>query len=183
MTMVANNNNDSLRQSVDFNRVLIDRKLAMRVAALHEKEEFNQRPAFEEKKRIYGALTFEPFKSTALRMNFESGRTRANRPLTILPANSISKQWLAAGRPGYDWSFYDDPACNPSAAAQVAGAAFLGPLNLTVPFSTNGVVVFSQPKSVHLDPFTRQRPLWVIVPLAAPRRLRRPQHQYYSRLR
>ncbi|MEK7204443.1 MAG: TonB-dependent receptor, partial [candidate division NC10 bacterium] len=78
-------NNDSLRFSVDFNRVLIDKKLAVRIAALDDREEFNQRPAFEKKKRIYGALTFEPFKSTSLRAHFESGRTRANRPIVVLP--------------------------------------------------------------------------------------------------
>lgn len=120
-------NNDSLRNSVDFNRVLIDRKLALRIAALHDKEEFNQRPAFEEKKRIYGALTFEPFKSTSLRANFESGRTRANRPITVLPYNSTSDFWYAAGRPGYDWTYYDDPDRNPDAAAQNA-SSFAGPL-------------------------------------------------------
>src|SRR5690606_29453425 len=66
-------NNDSRRSSVDFNRVLIEKKLAVRVAALHDDERFNQRPAFDRKERIYGALTFEPFRSTVLRANFESG--------------------------------------------------------------------------------------------------------------
>jgi len=113
-------NNDSLRLAVDFNRVLMDRKLALRIAALQDREKFNQRPAFEKKERIYGALTFEPFKSTSLRGNFESGNTRANRPITVLPYNSISPQWYAAGRPGFDWTFYDDPARNPNAAAQNA---------------------------------------------------------------
>ena len=121
-------NNDSLRGSVVFNRVLIDRKLALRIAALHDKEEYNQRPAFEEKKRLYGAVTFEPYKSSSVRANFEWGSTRANRPITVLPVNNIPDQWYAAGRPGYDWSFYDDPARNPNAQAEVAGSAFFGPL-------------------------------------------------------
>ncbi len=114
-------NNDSLRGSVDFNRVLIPKKLAARIAAVRDREEYNQRPAFEEKKRIYGALTFEPFKSTALRVNFESGNTRANRPFTVLPMNSISKPWYDEGKPTFDWTYYDDPARNPNAAAQDAG--------------------------------------------------------------
>ena len=116
-------NNDSVRAAVDFNRVLIPKKLALRLAALHDRDEYNQRPAFEEKKRIYGALTFEPFKSTSLRVNFESGNAQANRPMTVMPLNSISQAWLAAGRPSYDWSFYDDPARNPNAAVQTAGTA------------------------------------------------------------
>jgi len=122
-------NNDSLRLSVDFNRVLIPKKVAFRLAALRDREQFNQRPAFEEKKRIYGALTYEPFRSTSLRTNFESGRTQANRPSTVLPFNNISPYWYAAGRPSYDWSFYDDPARNPAALAQGSGfgAAAFGP--------------------------------------------------------
>ncbi len=120
--------NDSLRREIDFGRVLLEGKLAVRLAALHDEERFDQRPAFEEKKRIFGALTFAPFKSTALRMNFESGRTLANRPIGVLPFNSISSAWYTAGRPGYDWTFYDDPARNPNALAQVNSAAFWIPL-------------------------------------------------------
>jgi hypothetical protein len=120
--------NNSFRQSLDFNRVLVPGKLAARVALLNDRERYDQRPAFEEKKRVYGALTFEPYRSTAVRMNFESGRTTANRPITVLPFNSSSSAWHAAGRPGYDWTFYDDPARNPNALAQVAGSAFWGNL-------------------------------------------------------
>jgi transposase len=56
--------------------VLVKGKLAVRLAALHDEERYDQRPAYEQKKRLYGAATFEPFKSTALRVNFESGRTQ-----------------------------------------------------------------------------------------------------------
>jgi len=120
--------NDSLRASFDFNRVLVKGKLAVRLAALHDEERYDQRPAYEEKKRIYGAATFEPFKSTALRLNFETGRTKANRPITVLPFKSISDAWLNGTRPGFDWTFYDDPARNPAAATQVVGSAIWGTL-------------------------------------------------------
>jgi outer membrane receptor protein involved in Fe transport len=120
--------NSSLRNTVDFNRVLIKDKLAFRIAALLEEERFNQRPAFEKKERIYGALTFEPYRTTSLRMNFETGNSQANRPITVLPFNSISSFWDSAGRQGYDWRFYDDPALNPNARTQVAGTAFESPL-------------------------------------------------------
>lgn len=116
-------NNDSGRVSVDLNRVLIPNKLAIRLAGLKDNDKFNQRPAFEDKERIYGAATWRPFKSSSIRANFESGRTTANRPDTVLPFNNISPQWLAAGRPTYDWSFYDDPAKNPNAASQAANAS------------------------------------------------------------
>lgn len=141
-------NNDSVRGSVDFNRVLVPRKLALRIAALHNREEYNQRPAFEQQKRIYGAATFEPYPSTSFRANFESGRTLANRPITVLPINAIPDQWYAAGRPSYDWSYYDDPARNSNAPAQVAGPNFLGPWFSTG--STGGgkiMTVFASPSA------------------------------------
>ena len=127
-TEVRVGDNSSLRSSVDFNRVLIRKQLAFRLAALDEDERFNQRPSFEKKQRIYGALTWSPFATTSFRTNFETGRTRANRPITVLPFNSISNYWMAAGRAGFDWTFYDDPARNPAAAAQVAGTVFEGEL-------------------------------------------------------
>lgn len=96
-------NNAAYRGTLDVNRALIPGKLALRIAALHDREEYNQRPAFEEKRRIYGALTFEPFKSTTLRANFESGHATANRPITVLPFKSISTYWEQEGQPVSDW--------------------------------------------------------------------------------
>lgn len=117
-------NNDAMRASVDFNRVLIPQKLAFRLAALADDERYNQRPAFENKRRLFGTATYEPFRTTAIRASFETGYTRANRPFAVLPFNSISSQWYAAGRPTFDWNFYDDPARNPAAATQDAGVIF-----------------------------------------------------------
>ena len=139
-------NNSSARSSVDFNRVLIPGRLALRVAGLKDGEENNQRPSFEHKERIYGALTAKPFRSTTLRASFEAGGTSANRPLSILPFNSISPQWYAAGRPVYDWSFYDDPARNPAAAAQNAGNFM--PLYMgTGQFFDQIAFIYSQPNA------------------------------------
>jgi hypothetical protein len=141
--VVRYGDNDSLRTSVDFNRVLIPRKVAVRLAALRDREEFNQRPAFEEKKRLYGALTYTPFKSTRLRGNYEAGRTSANRPISFLPHNSVPAQWYAAGRPSYDWSFYDDPVRNPSSTNH--GSATEGFLNLNNQAGTQPIFVYANP--------------------------------------
>ncbi|MDP3070202.1 MAG: TonB-dependent receptor plug domain-containing protein [Opitutaceae bacterium] len=122
-------NNDSVRSSIDLNRVLLPKMLAMRLAAVDDNERFNQRPAYEHKRRVFGAVTATPFSSTTVRGSFETGNTRANRPLTVLPQDSISKEWYAAGRPVFDWTFHDDPARNPNAAADVKnmGFGFSGP--------------------------------------------------------
>ncbi len=143
--------NSSLRNTIDFNRVLIKKKLAIRLAALHDDERFNQRPAFEKKERIYGALTFSPASATSLRMNFETGRTRADRPITVLPFDSVSSFWNDSGRPGYDWSFYDDPARNPNARTQVAGPGTQGPLLGRNQLFDQVLSVFSSPSATAPD--------------------------------
>ncbi|MBL9186033.1 MAG: TonB-dependent receptor plug domain-containing protein [Opitutaceae bacterium] len=123
-------NNDSLRASTDFNLVLVPRKVAFRLASLREREEFNQRPAFEDKRRIYGALTIKPTTTTVLRANFESGRINANRPLISLPYNSVPAPWYAAGRPSYDWRAYDDPAYNGPHGTATEGFFFSNSITL-----------------------------------------------------
>jgi outer membrane receptor protein involved in Fe transport len=113
-------NNGSVRAVADFNRVLIPNKLSGRVIGLEAREEYSQRPAFERKERIFGTVSYRPFPSTMLRANFESGNMKANQPIQILIQNSVTQAWLDAGRPAYDWTFYDDPARNPAAASQVS---------------------------------------------------------------
>lgn len=129
--------NDSMRSSLDVNRVLIPRKLAARIALLDDQERYDQRPSFDNKRRFYGTLTFEPTRSTVIRGNVESGRTRANRPFSVLPFNSF-QTWLEAGRQPFDWTFYDDPARNPNAATQNAGGTIAGSFPAT-PFRSFGL--------------------------------------------
>ncbi len=117
-------NNDSLRFSLDHNQVLVPQKLAFRLAALDDREEYNQRPAFEHKRRLFGTLTIAPYRSTEIKASFETGHTDASRPIGILPFNSISDAWYAAGRTGFDWGYYDDPARNPNARTQAASGSF-----------------------------------------------------------
>lgn len=126
--------NDSMRASLDLNRVLIPRKLAARIALLDDQERYDQRPSFDNKRRFYGTITYEPTRSTVIRANVESGKTRANRPFSVLPFNSF-QTWLNQGRVPWDWTFYDDPARNPNAATQNAGGTIPGSVPAT-PFAT-----------------------------------------------
>ncbi|MEY2880946.1 MAG: hypothetical protein RLZZ15_3326 [Verrucomicrobiota bacterium] len=126
--------NDSLRTSLDLSRVLIPRKLAARIALLDDQERYDQRPSFDNKKRFYGTVTWEPTRSTAVRVNVEAGNTRANRPFSVLPFNSF-QTWLNQGRTPWDWTFYDDPARNPLATTQNAGGNAPGSVPAT-PFAT-----------------------------------------------
>src|SRR5688572_6524738 len=47
-------NNHSLRGSADLNFLLIPQFAAFRIALVRDREEYNQRPAFEDKRRAYG---------------------------------------------------------------------------------------------------------------------------------
>ncbi len=117
--------NDSRRANVDFNRVLVRGVAAFRIAALEDEERYQQRPAFEKKRRVSGSVGLNPTRTTNIHSNFEAGTTQANRPFTGMPFRSISDEWfsaLAQGRAannpllyGYDWSYFDDPARNPNA--------------------------------------------------------------------
>lgn len=120
--------NESSRAVLDTNVVLLPKQLAFRIAALDDREKYDQRPAYENKSRLFGTATFKPFASTTLSANFETGNTRANRPITVLPFDSINRYWLAAGRPTYNWRFYDDPALNPLAATTDSGSAAIAAL-------------------------------------------------------
>src|SRR5688572_689231 len=99
----------SNRASLSLNRVLLPKKLAFRVDAVRDDERYMQKPAFEDKERIYGALKFQPRHSTIITASFENGRTTANRPLVNLPYDS-SRLWRDAGSVPFNWKRYDDPS-------------------------------------------------------------------------
>ena len=92
----------SLRFSGDFNHVLIPNTLAVRVALLDDKTEYQQDPAYNHDKRVFAALRyapqiFGPGSNTLLRANFESGKVDANRPRQIPPVDAVSPWFYTGG--------------------------------------------------------------------------------------
>lgn len=79
----------SYRGSVDFNRVLVDNKLAFRFAALADRREYRQNPSYKDSDRYYGAITFKPFKDTTIRAHIEDGEIMGNAPDTLLPTQAF----------------------------------------------------------------------------------------------
>lgn len=71
----------SYRTTIDYNKVLIEDRLALRFSALNENTEYQQRPTYERDERFYLALNFTLFQNegsdffdkTVLRGNFEQG--------------------------------------------------------------------------------------------------------------
>ncbi len=90
----------SNRASLDLNRVLLPDELALRFDALYDNTEYEQRPAYNKDKRVYGALRYDPkFLSrgaahTTIRLNFEAADIRANRPRTLPPTDRITPFFL-----------------------------------------------------------------------------------------
>lgn len=136
--------NGALRSVLDVNRVLVPGKLAARLIGLRDREEYDQRPAYDYKQRLYGTLTAKPFRSTTIRGNFETGRNRNSSPQTVLPWDNITP-WLAAGKPVWDASFYDDPARHPNASTVSSGATgATNSVTLNPAFGLNSLININQ---------------------------------------
>jgi len=86
----------SVRQTLDYNKVLIPSELALRVDLLNDSTEYQQKPAFNHSKRAYGALRFDPkFLKTdssymKIQANIEHGDVKSNNPRDIPPLDYVT---------------------------------------------------------------------------------------------
>lgn len=100
---------ESVRATLDINRELIDNRLAIRIASLAESRKFEQRPAYKNDKRFYGAIKAVLFENrdspflgrTTFRGSFEKGRIHGTPPNIIPPTDGLSP-WF--GLPVYSAS-------------------------------------------------------------------------------
>jgi outer membrane receptor protein involved in Fe transport len=111
---------ESWRASLDYNKILVPDRLAVRVSLLDETTNFKQRPAFEDDRRVYTALqavlleneNSEFLGRTTFRANLEFGEMEAN-PVNILPPGDAIKDWFNLPNPeiqnivGVDWATAD----------------------------------------------------------------------------
>lgn len=89
------------RSSFDVNRPIVNNKLGVRISGLYDRKAYNQKPAKDETKRLFGAITYTPFHSTTIRGSYERYLNYAQRPNAITPRNGVS-DWINAGRPTWD---------------------------------------------------------------------------------
>lgn len=102
----------SYRLAANYNQTLVDGQFAIRVAAVHDDEKFQQEPAFNEDQRVFAAIGVSPkalkrgiFSGTTLRASFEKGEIDANNPRSLPPQDRISAwfepypEWIEAGLP------------------------------------------------------------------------------------
>ncbi|MDQ8179574.1 TonB-dependent receptor plug domain-containing protein [Pelagicoccus sp. SDUM812005] len=90
--------NYSKRASINLNRVVLEDKLAIRVAALEEENEYTQKPAMKDSSRRYVAAKYKPFSEhkVTLRAHYEIGDIAAIPVDRLAPLETLS-------------TFIDDP--------------------------------------------------------------------------
>jgi hypothetical protein len=105
------------RASVDYNKVLLNDELAIRIDGLKESAKFRQQPAFSRDERVFGALRYDPSflnqgsAHTSIKINYEDGKIESNRPRTLPPIDRITPFFNS----GFNQQTYDP------IAAQVDG--------------------------------------------------------------
>jgi len=97
----------STRATLDFNKVLLDDELALRFAALDDRTNYRQKPAYRDDSRVFGALRYDPKflrgegARTSLRMNYEHGEIQANYPRLTPPIDCITQWYDSMGKATY----------------------------------------------------------------------------------
>lgn len=94
-------NYDSLRATFDYNKSLIEDRLALRISLLEESQKYKQRPAFEDSSRLYLAMNSvlsknegsDSIDATRLKVNFETGE-REGSPVEIIPPSVAYHGWF-----------------------------------------------------------------------------------------
>jgi len=95
----------SIRDSVNLNQELIKGVLAVRFAVLQDNALFEQKPAFNNDRRYYAAVRFDPQlfgenNHTSIRAKFENGNVKSNNPRAQPPVDEITP-WFKTGTDAY----------------------------------------------------------------------------------
>lgn len=89
------------RLTADLNQVLLPRVLALRVSTVYGDAQGWRQYDWNDTKRLFGALTYKPFKRTTISASGEDGLTRNSVGLRWNTSDQVTR-WLAAGRPVSD---------------------------------------------------------------------------------
>ena len=84
----------SERMVLDISQVILKDKLAIRAIGLHENKEYFLRPGFEDNRRGFGTITYQPFKRTTIRVEGEYFYRRDARPPTVMTRDQGSMSFL-----------------------------------------------------------------------------------------
>lgn len=113
---------DSKRATFDANAVVVPQKLAFRLMALSKRSYVEKKPNLDRNDRLYGTLTFKPFKNTTLSVQGERNSRSWNRPGRTPPIDFVTS-WLTADQvPGSGYATAK-PIFDNSVAANFTGIA------------------------------------------------------------
>ncbi len=96
------------RATLDVNHVLLARELAFRLDAVRDDTRFEQKPAFQLDRRIFGTVRWEPAflkkggNNSTFKASFEQGKITSNRPRTLTPGDTITPWFKTGSVTGYD---------------------------------------------------------------------------------
>lgn len=91
----------SQRYVADYNKELVEGKLAVRAIGLWERQKYEQEQAYEKDRRIHLDVNFKPLENTTIRANYTTGEYNAVRPSIIPPRDGIHV-WEELGKPLWD---------------------------------------------------------------------------------
>lgn len=93
----------SLRNSADFNYVILKNELAVRLSLLDDNSKYQQDGAYNHDKRVFGAVRYAPKwfgegSETMIRANYEQGNVHANRPRSLPPIDGLTPWFTYANK-------------------------------------------------------------------------------------
>ncbi len=97
---------DSHREVLDVNQAIIPGALGVRIVALNKKENYRQEPAFEQERRLFASMKWEPnvIKTglTQFQVSYEAGTQDSNRPRPTPPQDGITAWFNVLNRVALD---------------------------------------------------------------------------------
>lgn len=91
----------SNRVALDLNQPIVRQRLAVRVNALRDRDHDWRAPSFSNQDRIFGSVTFTPFKRLALRAYHETVSSYAHPARNTLVQDHVTP-WIDAGSPAFN---------------------------------------------------------------------------------
>jgi hypothetical protein len=163
---------ESLREELHLNKVLIDKVLAFRLDALNKKDQFRQKPTYEQDRRIYLGVALklrEPKRDaflggTTIRADTEFGTVKGTPPDMLTPLLSV-QSWFDGIDPrnGNPWAA---PKWRVNGAQQIISNAN----GVTVPATSviAGFPLFRNWGLIYADPVSGQAGVGFTDPALAP---------------
>ncbi len=120
----------SLRNSADFNYVILKNELAVRLSLLDDKSKYQQANAYNHDRRVYGAVRYAPKwfgegSDTMIRANYEQGNVKANRPRSLPPIDGLTPWFTYANKLTLNPNV-DQAATHPQSRNALFNESFLG---------------------------------------------------------